>query len=267
MRAPAFLLLALAAALPLGAGVRPVPRGLADALAGRDLLGPQVWARVVRVENSGLPSGRPHTVYPRTVFGVVFELSGLLWFYCDADGTQSLSLRRGLLEADKANPGPLLRAISPGFGSWSWVEPPAGWPAEKAPRPPNACFLDCLAALRRRRAAGAEAASPRLLSYYVDTPMGRLGHTVLVFGEGSAQAAVDPARSIQPVPLPPALEGDPKAISRYLRGGEVAAARELPIVLPAGFGDIPRLAHSAPCSGFAEASRLSTGTPVHQSLM
>ena len=267
MRAPALLLLALAAALPLRAGVHSTPDGLTDALAAKALLGSELWGRVIRVENSSARGGRPRSVYPRTVYALVFEMSGILWFYCDADGTQSLSVRRDTLESDKADPGPLLRAISPGFGSWAWVEPPAGWPIQPAGSPPNACFLDCLAALRKRIAAGAEAAAPRLVSYYVDTPTGRLGHTILVFGEGRARLAVDPVRSPLPMPLPPGLDRDPKAISRYLRGGEVAAARELPVALPIGYGGGARLAACAPSPGVSGSSRLSPGEPAHQSLM
>jgi hypothetical protein len=235
VRALVLLLLALAAAAPAPAGVRPGPDGLADALAARALLGPDRWARVVRIDNSGPGGPGPRSVYPKTVYALVFELSGLLWFYCDADGTQSLSLRRGALEADEADPGPLFRAISPRFRGWSWVELPPRWPVP-ALGPPNACFIDCVAALRRRALAGAESSSPRLLFYYIDTPAGPLGHTVLLLGEGASQEALDPARSPSPVRLPAPLEGDPRLISRYLRGGEVASARVLRIETPASPG-------------------------------
>jgi hypothetical protein len=267
VRVLALFLAALAAAIPARAEIRPVPDGLRDALAAKALLGPDLWARVVRVDNGGSRGGRPRTVYPKTVYALVFELSGILWFYCGADGTQSLSLHRGALEAEKADPGPLLRSISPGFGTWAWVEPPSGWPTPHPVSPPNACFIDCLAALRQRIAAGAEVAAPSLLSFYVDTPTGRMGHTVLVFGAGHAREAVDPIRSPVPVPLPPGLEGDPKAISRYLRGGEVAVARELPVVLPPGLGERQRLVGLPSCAGVCGASRLSAGEPAHQSLM
>jgi len=159
----------------------------------------------------------------------VFELSGILWFYCDADGTQSLSLRRGALDADKADPGPLFRAICERFGAWAWVDGAPAWPAARAANPPNACFIECMAALRRRVAGGFEAEAPRLLSYYVDTPVGRLGHTVLLFGTRGGQAALDPERSDRTVMLPDSLGPDPRSLARYLRGGEVAAARMLPV--------------------------------------
>ncbi len=232
MRARLLLSLVLAAAPAAPAGVRPGPDGLADALAARALLGPDHWARVVRIDNGGPRGPGPRSVYPNTVYALVFELSGLLWFYCDEDGTQSLSLRRGALEADEADPGPLFRAISPRFRAWSWVELPPRWPVPSR-SPPNACFIDCVAALRQRRLAGAAAEAPRLLFYYIDTPVGRIGHTVLLFGAGGAQEALDPVRSPSPVALPDPLVGDPRSISRYLRGGEVASARVLRIEAPA----------------------------------
>jgi hypothetical protein len=250
VRALFLLALALLAAAAARAGVRPAPDGLAHALAARALLGPDLWARVLRIDNPGAGGCLRRWVYPRTVYAVVFELSGILWFYCDADGTQSLSLRTDTLEADKADPGPLLRAISPRFGAWAWVDP-SGWAAPSGVSPPNACFIDCVAALRKRVAFGAEAAAPLLLSYYADTPSGRRGHTVLLFGAAGAEEALDPARSPEPVRLPSELGGDPRAISRYLRGGAVAAARELPLRLPPAPGAgwrcaelPPRLAHA-----------------------
>jgi len=218
---PVLLLLAGAAF----AAPAPLPGGFADALAARSLLGPDIWSRVVRIDNAG---GAGRNAYPRDVYALVFELSGILWFYCDADGTQSLSLRRGALRADEADPGPLFRAVSDGFGAWSWVDRPRDWRAPGQP-PANACFIECVAALRRRIASGAEAGAPRLLLYYVDTAGGRLGHAVLLFNVGGARAALDPLRSPRAVALPPDLGPDAASISHYLRGGDVAASRMLAI--------------------------------------
>jgi hypothetical protein len=229
MRALFLAALLLAAPSAARAGFRLAPDGLADALDARALLGPDTWARVVRIDNGGGRGAGRRNPYPSTVYGLVFELSGILWFYCDADGTQSLSLRRGSLAADKADPGPLFRAISDRFGGWAWVDGPAGWRVPAQGSPPNACLIECVAALRRRIAAGGEADAPRLLSYYVDTPTGRLGHTVLLFGARGALAALDPERSELLVALPADLGSDARALSRYLRRGDVAAARLLPI--------------------------------------
>lgn len=205
--------------------------GLEDAVAARAILGGENWARIVRIENS-----RPSAVwrrgpYPRTVYALVFELSGILWFYTDVDGTQSLSLTRGTVARDEANPGPLFKAIDPGFTSWSWVEPPQRRvPATVRPR--NACFEESVGALNRRLAAGGEAATPSLLSYYVDTPGGRLGHTVLLFRTTAGLSAVDPDSSEHPIAVPGDIGSDPRALSIFLRGGPVAAARTIPVPSP-----------------------------------
>jgi hypothetical protein len=229
MRALLLAALLLASACAAAAGVRSAPEGLSDARAARSLLGPGTWARVVRIDNGGARGAERRNAYPPVVFALVFELSGVLWFYCDEDGTQSLSLRRGSLEADKADPGPLFRAIYDRFGAWSWVDDPPASGGPAALIPPNACFIECVAALKRRIAAGEGVDAPRLLSYYVDTPHGRLGHTVLLFDSRSGLAALDPERSETPVMIPGALGPDSRSLARYLRGGAIAAARVLPI--------------------------------------
>jgi hypothetical protein len=95
--------------------------------------------------------------------------------------------------------------------------------------PPNDCFIECVAILRRRAAAAAEPFSSSLLFSYVDTPTGRLGHTVLIFQARDGMTAVDPDRPDSPVQIPAPAGADPRAIARFLRGAEVAAARELPL--------------------------------------
>jgi hypothetical protein len=219
----------LATLLATATGFARAPDGLADAFAARSLLGPDVWARVVRIQNAGNRGLEKRTCYPATTYALLFELSGILWFYCDADGTQSLSLRLGSLEADKADPGPLFKAISPRFGSWEWVDGPARTESGLGLHPPNDCFIECVAILRRRAAAAAEPFSSSLLFSYVDTPTGRLGHTVLIFQARDGMTAVDPDKPDRPVRIPAPAGADPRAIARFLRGGEVAVARKLPI--------------------------------------
>ncbi|HEY4989984.1 MAG TPA: hypothetical protein VII09_09265, partial [Opitutaceae bacterium] len=94
----------------------------------------------------------------------------------------------------------------------------------------NGCFIESVTALFRRLAVGADTVSPRLLSYYVDTPTGRLGHTVLLFGASSGLEAVDFDSSERPVPIPSGLGDDPRAISSFLWGRPVSSARTLPIL-------------------------------------
>jgi hypothetical protein len=225
-------LVLLLASTALARAATASPDGLADALAARSLLGADAWARVVRIDSS-----RPHDLlergpYPRIVYALVFELSGILWFYTDVDGTQSLSLTLNTVARDRADPGPLLRAIDPGFTRWTWVDAPRdpGGPAVRRPR--NACFVESVAVLNRRVASGGEAGSPMLLSYYVDTPGGRLGHTVLLFRTSSGLSAIDADESDGPIAIPGDLGADARAVSAYLRGGPVAAARTLSIAGP-----------------------------------
>lgn len=229
MRSLCCLILSLAAAGAASAATG-APSGLDDALAARAMLGGERWARLVRIDNSPPRSLWRRSRYPKTVYALVFELSGILWFYTDADGTQSLSLTRGTVARDEADPGPLFRSIDPGFAAWSWTEPPPG-PRLPAPaRLRNGCFIESVAALARRVGGGEEAGSPRLLSYYVDTPQGRLGHTVLLFDTAAGLSCVDAEDSDRVVLLPSELGTDPRALSGYLRGAPVAAARTLPIV-------------------------------------
>ncbi len=231
MRSLCLLAMLLAAPALASAGANE-DSGLADAAAARALLGGDTWSRLVRIGNASPRGLLSRSAYPRTVYALVFELSGILWFYTDADGTQSLSLTRGTVARDEADPGPLFRAIDGGFASWAWVDAAPAPPGPGSRRPPNACFVESVAALLRRLAVGDEAASPRLLSYYVDTRYGRLGHTVLVFGTASGLAAIDPEASGLPERLPAELGADPRAISAYLRGGPVAAARTIPLGCP-----------------------------------
>jgi len=206
-------------------------QGLADARAAQAALGGSSWSEVLRISNSGRRSP-----YPKIVYALAFELEGILWFYTDADGTQSLSLRLGRTAEDEGDLGPLLRAIDPGFTAWETV--PAGEGRADAPRAgrlPNGCFIDCVAALRRRMIAGGQADRPELLSFYADTPAGLLGHTVLVFSTREGEQAVDAGRSERPVRVPPGLRDNPIALARFLRGGDVSAARVLPVsVFPVG---------------------------------
>jgi hypothetical protein len=226
-------LIALLLATSAIAAAKAAPSaGLPDAAAARAMLRGDMWARLVRIDNANPRGFLSRSAYPKTVYALVFDLSGILWFYTDADGTQSLSATLGTLARDEADPGPLFRAIDPGFREWAWVaerDVPRGTPSL---RPPNACFVGSVAALLKRMAVGAEAASPSLLSYYVETPGGRLGHTVLLFSTSAGLSAIDSESSERPVSLPTKLGGDPKVLSAFLRGGPVSSARTLPIQCP-----------------------------------
>lgn len=217
----------LASLLMAATGFSRTPDQLADAFAARALLGPDVWARVVRIENLGSRNLEKRLPYPATTYALVFEYSGILWFYCDEDGTQSLSVRRGSLEADKTDPGPLLRAISPRFASWEWADAIGSEGAAGREPPANDCFIECLAVLRERAAAATEPCSPSLLFFYVDTPGGRLGHTVLLLQGRHGLTAIDPDRPRHTIRVPEQASSDVRSIAQFLRGGAVASAREL----------------------------------------
>jgi hypothetical protein len=235
------------AALSLAAcGFARTPNGLADALAARSLLGTDAWSRIVRIEYAGERGLETRTGYPVTTYALVFELSGILWFYCDIDGTQSLSVRLGSAEADKLDPGPLFKAISPRFGAWEWVDAPVRLESGERAAPPNDCFIECVAILRRKVAEGIELYSPRLLFYYVDTANGRLGHTVLVFRTRYDLTAVDPDTPGDTVQIPAGAAADARSIARFLRGGKVAGARELPLDALGMYRPVPKWSNLQP---------------------
>jgi hypothetical protein len=213
----------------LGVALLRADDSLAHARRAQALLGPGVWSQVVHVENS-----TPRGTYPRELHALVFELAGILWFYTDTDGTQSFSLRRDRLAEEKADFGPLLRAIEPGFVRWGAA--PDG--DAKPGKLPKGCFVESVAALRTRLARGEPAADARLLSYYVDLDGVRLGHTVLSYHTTSGIEVIDPVRPAQVRRFPEADGADALRLARALEGGGVAAARWVPVDLPpehAGF--------------------------------
>jgi len=232
MRALKFLLALVAAAAAAQAKVTPVPADMSDAFAARAMLSPDTWARVVRLDNSHPRGAWRGQMYPRIVYGLVFEFSGALWFYADEDGTQSLSRTLGTLDRDKADPGPLFRDIEPGISSWQWVDDVPGPKGPASRRPPRVCFIDSLRALDQRRAVGGEADSPQLLLYYLNTRIGRLGHTVLLFRAGGALSVIDATQSDEVIRIPSYLGSDLRSIAEYLRNGPVSSVRALPISVP-----------------------------------
>lgn len=216
---PRFLLVFLLLALALRAD-----EALAHARRAQAALGPETWTRVIRVENAARFSR-----YPRVVYAVVFELADILWFYTDTDGTQSFSLHKGLLAEEKADFAPLLRDVEPGFARWSVVADEAGPAAQADGELPNGCFIKSVAALRRRLAQGDPIARPALLSYYMDTPAGRRGHTVLTYEARGRLEVIDPEWPNKPRRFSAALAADALALARDLNGDRIAAARWIPL--------------------------------------
>ena len=200
-------------------------KSLEQARRAQALLGSDVWSQVIRVEN------RDRTAhYPRVVHALVFEFADMLWFYTSSEGTQSFSLHRGRLAEEKADFAPLLREIHPGFTKWT-VEP--GAPAVVDGNLRNGCFIESVVALRDRLLRGGETVHPRLLSYYVITPEGQRGHTVLTYEAGGRVEVIDSAQTGKPFTFPATVAGDALKLAREFQGPEVSSARLFPIDWPA----------------------------------
>jgi len=193
---------------------------LDQARRAQALLGPDIWSQIVRVENEARSSR-----YPRRLHALVFELAGILWFYTPADGTQSFSLHAGRLAEEKADFGPLLRDIEPGFKRWS-VVPRERWPKViPSLALQNGCLIESVAALRDRLARGEPMERPRLLSYYAKAPDGTKGHTVLAFGAGEQVEVVDPGQPGAQLRFAKSFSADPLALARAVEGPAVCKAR------------------------------------------
>lgn len=204
-----------------------------SARQARQMLGPEIWARVLRIENTN-----PRSAYPAVVYATVFEFDSVLWFYTETDGTQSLSRQLGRLEQDKADLQPLLERIEPGFARYEML------PEEVTFTPPprrllNGCFIDSVAALRAACAAGVPVTEAALLTYYIEINGRRLGHTVLVYATAAGEFVVDRSRTQRPRPL--ALDGgagsaDALVAARAVQGNYLAAgivrARWVPAAMP-----------------------------------
>jgi hypothetical protein len=144
---------------------------------------------VLRIDNTGR-----HSRYPATVYATVFEFAGILWFYTDTDGTQSLSLYRDQLDREKADLRSLLRAIDPGFGAFEEV-PDAGQRTGGArPALANGCFIDSVAALEARLLEGERITRAALLCYYPREGTALPGHTILAY---ETERGLDARRSAQ----------------------------------------------------------------------
>lgn len=204
----ALLLLALTAS-PLGA----YPSDLVSAFWGKVLLGPHTWSRVVRVENA-TPTAR----YPASFHALVFELEGILWFYAESEGTQSLSREVGRIRRDKEEFLQLVGRLSPGFTAVADAtgdQPPLLALIEN--KLPRGCFLYGVLNWRRLEVDQRGLRSSQLLTYYVNTADGLRGHTVLLYRFGRRTFLYDPASEVLERELPPLpTEIDPLTLATQL---------------------------------------------------
>ena len=209
---------------------------LANARRAEALLGPDVWSRLIRIENTG-----DTKTYPHTVHALVFELAGILWFYTDVNGTQSFSLYRGRLDADKTDFAPLLADIHEGFSRWTEVpshvvhvvhvgdvaHPETVTPESGLLR--NGCFVESVAFLRTRLLVGGEVSRPQLLSFYVNRGLRSVGHTVLTFETKENVQVFDPAEPESLRMFRRELASDAVALGSALVGGMVSRALWVPV--------------------------------------
>lgn len=163
---------------------------LRAARRAQELLGPDTWSRLIRIENT-----RARTAYPKTVYAVVFEFTGILWFYTETDGTQSFSLWTNRLNEEKADFREGLRQIDPGFTRYSVVEDETAPPVLSGELP-NGCFIESLVAGRERLAQNKDISEARLVMYYANDRVA--GHCVLAYETGEGVFVIDPTRDDLP---------------------------------------------------------------------
>lgn len=200
-----FVALGLLLAVSLSAGSRET------AFQARAMLGPDIWSRVLRIENAR--AGR-HSRYPAEFHALVVAFQGILWFYTEFDGTQNLSLYAGRLEQDRADLGPLLRAIEPGLKRFEDVTDHRPDSILAASRPPRACFLASIAHWQQLQRESSPPSRARLLAYYL--PAGRQGHMVLEYWREGRRYVFDPERPADERELPVRLTEDPLTVARAL---------------------------------------------------
>jgi hypothetical protein len=195
---------------------------LASAQIARALLGPDIWSRVLRVDN-----GSGTARYPARLHALVFQLEDRLWLYTEYDGTQSLSLYAGRLEHDKSDLGPLLREVMPDMRRFTdvtdLIAPPKPLSrASDAEMLPSGCFVKCIARLRALQRDAAPPEDVGLLAYYVETMSGRIGHCVLVYRQDGHRYVYDPEGEGKVSLVPKVASNEPLALARAIYPTDVS---------------------------------------------
>jgi len=201
---PRLLALGLLLVASLHAGTRE------SAFQARALLGPDVWSRVLRLENEKAGRG---SRYPAEFHGLVVAFEDRLWLYTEFDGTQTLSLYSGRLAADQADLGPLLRAVEPGLGRFEDVtdRPPPTLPEGLPPFP---CFLAAVTRWQQLQREPGPPTRARLLAYYPREE--RQGHMVLEYWRDGRRYVFDPEQPGADREMSPRLAEDPLKVAQAL---------------------------------------------------
>ncbi len=188
----------LAACLGLLLAVPALAGSRESACRARELIGPNVWSRVVHIENEPVEGSR----YPAEFYGLVVEFADVLWLYTEFDGTQNLSDQRGRVAADKTNLGALLRAVDPALRSYT-IEPDATEPLGEAVIPPNGCFIACLVRWGELRQAynPPNPKHARLIACFPPTAT-TAGHMLLEYRRGLSRFIFDPDQPEKVIRLP-----------------------------------------------------------------
>lgn len=176
------------------------------------LLGPAIWSRIILIHPEHGHRGRPN----RDVYALIFEFSGILWYY-DFQGTQSFSRHLGDLDREKTDLLPLLRDVDPTFSRFEIVENASRSDATARPGSiVNGCFIESITALHDRLRAGERIERARLLSYYQDIYGSIVGHTVLAFETPDGAYMIDPQLGPKPTRIARTLYEDPSQVARSL---------------------------------------------------
>jgi hypothetical protein len=188
---------------------------LESAFQARAMIGPEVWSRVLKIENEG--EGRISR-YPGEFHALVIAFEDRLWLYTEFDGTQSISRYAGRLAGDQADLGPLLREVEPGLTRFEDVTDRQPFDILARP-PPYHCFMAAVAHWQKLQQEPDPPTRSRLLAYY---PQGqRQGHMVLEYWRNGRRYVFDPEYPGKVRELSLRLAEDPLKVARALhRAGD-----------------------------------------------
>lgn len=215
MRAVLLLLCFTFFAAPSGVAGTSTPSGLQSARSAQSLLGAETWSRILQIENSNRSSP-----YPKTVYALVFEFAGILWFYTEADGTQSFSLYKNRVNEEKADLSVGLRAIDEGFKRFTVM--PAASTTQSGKELPNGCFIESVVSGWKRFEAGEYVLEARLLMYYPKNKPS--GHCVFVYRTDRGVFVIDSSEAGGPRRIAAEWPSTPVALARVVASNESAAA-------------------------------------------